>query len=208
MVCSYLVYSKKFQTSKEALNYFAERRTDKSVGEKFQGVETPSQSRYVEYFTQITTQMEGKVPEPKPLRVKNIKIYSLLGIGAGNGSDFTCNIFINRETVFNLDFGIGTNCRTDYDSVADVLTIEPINCPLFLGDVRLKFNCKTKSVPRAYEDCAFYFWFNTSFVNNNKFRLDRTEIDNPHKQKTWKLYREYFSIELNFDSNTNLSNNL
>ena len=199
MVCSYLVFNNKFKTSKEALDFFAERRTDKSVGEKFQGVETPSQSRYVEYFTRIMTQMSRNIPEPKVLRLKSIKISAVLSVGAGNGSDLSCTISENREQVFAMDFGQQTNCRTDYDSVVDLLTVDPINCPTLSGDVRLKFNCKTKSVPRAYEDCAFYFWFNTSFIEDRQLRLDRTELDNPHKPKTWSVYRENFAIELIFE---------
>ena len=199
MVCSYLVFNNRFKTSKEALDYFADRRTDKSKGEKFQGVETPSQSRYVEYFTKIMTLMSASIPEQKTLRLKDIKISGLLGVGAGNGSDLSCTITENRNLVFTMDFGQQTNCRTDYDSVADVLAVDPINCPTLTGDIRLKFDCKTRSVPKAYEDCAFYFWFNTSFIENNKLRLDRTQLDNPHKAKTWKIYRESFAIQLNFE---------
>ncbi|KAG8585040.1 hypothetical protein GDO81_004871 [Engystomops pustulosus] len=43
MVCTYLVDSDQFESAKESLDYFGERRTDTSVSTKFQGVETPSQ---------------------------------------------------------------------------------------------------------------------------------------------------------------------
>ncbi|XP_054155625.1 phosphatidylinositol 3,4,5-trisphosphate 3-phosphatase TPTE2-like [Oppia nitens] len=202
MICSYLVYTGKYQTSQQALDYFADRRTDRSKGEKFQGVETPSQSRYVDYFTKVMTQLSGEIPEPRrQLRLKTIKISALLGVGNGNGSDLQCQIHVNRLPMFNMDFGAQSNCQTDYDSLADVLTVEPINCPQLAGDVRLKFTSRSKSVPRAYEDCAFYFWFNTAFVGPDQrvLRLDRTLLDNPHKPSSWRLFRDHFAIELNFD---------
>ncbi|PIO26979.1 hypothetical protein AB205_0067090, partial [Aquarana catesbeiana] len=43
MVCTYLVDCDQFESAKESLDYFGERRTDTSVSTKFQGVETPSQ---------------------------------------------------------------------------------------------------------------------------------------------------------------------
>jgi len=45
MVCVWLLHSGAFANAEDALDYFASRRTDLSVGKKYQGVETPSQSR-------------------------------------------------------------------------------------------------------------------------------------------------------------------
>uniref|UniRef100_A0AAY5KIQ6 Phosphatidylinositol-3,4,5-trisphosphate 3-phosphatase n=1 Tax=Esox lucius TaxID=8010 RepID=A0AAY5KIQ6_ESOLU len=53
-------------------------------------------------------------------------------------------------------------------------------------------------LPKGYEDCPFYFWFNTSFIENNKLFLSREELDNPHKAKTWDLYKEDFGVTLFF----------
>lgn len=43
MVCTWLIDSDQFESAKESLDYFGERRTDRSTSTKFQGVETPSQ---------------------------------------------------------------------------------------------------------------------------------------------------------------------
>lgn len=45
MVAAWLVRSGLFQQARESLEYFNERRTDKSRGKKNQGVDTPSQVR-------------------------------------------------------------------------------------------------------------------------------------------------------------------
>ena len=50
MVCTWLLHSNAFPTADDALDYFASRRTDLSVGSKYQGVETPSQSRCTFYL--------------------------------------------------------------------------------------------------------------------------------------------------------------
>lgn len=125
---------------------------------------------------------------------------SVLGIGFGDGSDFTCDIYVDRQFEFKMDFGVGTNCQVDYNNEKDELTVHPVNCPRLVGNVRMKFNCRSKSVPRGYENCAFYFWFNTAFAPTNQLTLKRTELDNPHKPKTWKTFRKDFSIVLNFNT--------
>ena len=45
MICVWLVEAGVFSTAEGSLEYFGQRRTDTNVGKKFQGVETPSQSR-------------------------------------------------------------------------------------------------------------------------------------------------------------------
>ena len=47
MISCYLLHSGVFETAEDALSYFASRRTDFSVGDKYQGVQTPSQERWV-----------------------------------------------------------------------------------------------------------------------------------------------------------------
>ncbi|GIX74222.1 phosphatidylinositol-3,4,5-trisphosphate 3-phosphatase [Caerostris darwini] len=59
--------------------------------------------------------------------------------------------------------------QADYKSEADVLEVMVLNCPILHGDVKLKFQCSS-----------------------------RDYLDNPHKTKTWKVFREKLSIELLF----------
>lgn len=200
MICMLLVENRLFESAQASLEYFANVRTDRTVGTKFQGVETPSQSRYVEYFEVVKDSHGGDVPEEVPLKVSSVRIYSLSGVGAGTGKDFSCEVFQGRSRVFEMDFGRQMNCQADYRHEADVLEVTPINFPVLQGDIKFRFWCTTTSVPRGYEDCPFYFWFHTSFVRNNRLFLRRDILDNPHKKKTWKVYPEDFAVELLFMS--------
>ncbi|XP_054721798.1 LOW QUALITY PROTEIN: phosphatidylinositol 3,4,5-trisphosphate 3-phosphatase TPTE2-like [Uloborus diversus] len=198
MICVWLVEAGLFGSAEASLDYFGNRRTDLSKSSKFQGVETPSQNRYVGYFQLIKEKYNGMPPKEVNLLLRELKITALAGIGKGDGSDFSCEVFIGRSKVFECDFGSNKNCQADYKSEADVLEVTLLNCPILHGDVKLKFQCSSRAVPKGYENCPFYFWFHTSFVENNRFLVKRDYLDNPHKPKTWKVFREKLSIELFF----------
>ncbi|KTF94504.1 hypothetical protein cypCar_00002270, partial [Cyprinus carpio] len=77
MVCTWLIDSDQFENAQESLDYFGERRTDKSMSSKFQGVETPSQSRYVSYYEIMKNQYNRQLPPQKCLKIKSIQIHSI-----------------------------------------------------------------------------------------------------------------------------------
>ncbi|XP_035206861.1 phosphatidylinositol 3,4,5-trisphosphate 3-phosphatase TPTE2-like isoform X2 [Stegodyphus dumicola] len=200
MICVWLVEAGLFGSAEASLDYFGNRRTDLSKSSKFQGVETPSQNRYVGYFQEIKERYNGVPPEEVNLRLRQIRINAVAGIGKGDGSDLSCEVFIGRSKVFECDFGLNKNCQVEYKSEADVLEVTVLNCPILHGDVKLRFQCSSRGVPKGYENCPFYFWFHTSFIKNNRFQVQRDYLDNPHKPKTWKVFREKLSIELLFSS--------
>ncbi|CAM4365409.1 phosphatidylinositol 3,4,5-trisphosphate 3-phosphatase TPTE2-like isoform X1 [Lepidochelys kempii] len=197
MVCTWLIDSDQFESAKESLDYFGERRTDKSTSSKFQGVETPSQSRYVGYYEILKNKYNLKLPPERRLKIKNIKIYSINGVGKGNGSDLKVQIIMKRKVVFHCVCATQENCRLFFDAENDLAVIGLEDCPVISGDVKVRFESQT-DLPKGYDDCPFFFWFNTSFIENNRLYLPRNELDNPHKSKMWKIYREKFAVELNF----------
>ncbi|KAB0397989.1 hypothetical protein E2I00_018130 [Balaenoptera physalus] len=79
MICAYLLASEIFATAEDSLYYFGERRTDKSTSSKFQGIETPSQNRFVGYFAMVKNTYNLTLPPMKKLTIKNIIIYSIHG---------------------------------------------------------------------------------------------------------------------------------
>ncbi|KAM6178197.1 phosphatidylinositol 3,4,5-trisphosphate 3-phosphatase TPTE2-like [Rhynchocyon petersi] len=164
MICAYLIASEVFTTAEESLHYFGERRTDKTTSSKFQGVETPSQSRYVGYFAQVKNNYNWALPPSKTLFVKSIVIHSIHGVGKGDGSDLKIQIIMRKVVVLRC-----SSCK----------------------------HCRV--VPRYYDNCSFFFWFNTSFIQNYRLYLPRNELDNPHKSKTWKIYRRDFAVEVYFE---------
>ena len=52
MICVLLIKAGLFKDADRSLEYFGMRRSDNKVSEKFQGVETASQIRYVTYYEQ------------------------------------------------------------------------------------------------------------------------------------------------------------
>uniref|UniRef100_A0A4W4GKG6 Phosphatidylinositol-3,4,5-trisphosphate 3-phosphatase n=1 Tax=Electrophorus electricus TaxID=8005 RepID=A0A4W4GKG6_ELEEL len=134
----------------DSLDYFGERRTDKSMSSKFQGVETPSQSRYVGYYEMMKNKYSRQLPPPKSLKIKSFRIHSVAGVGKGNGSDLKVQIIVKKERVFQC-----------------ILVISLLEGPVVCGDVKVMFE-SSSGLPKGYEDCPFYFWFNTSFIENNR----------------------------------------
>uniref|UniRef100_H3AHA4 Transmembrane phosphatase with tensin homology n=1 Tax=Latimeria chalumnae TaxID=7897 RepID=H3AHA4_LATCH len=198
MICTWLIDSDQFESAKESLDYFGERRTDTSVSSKFQGVETPSQSRYVGYY-EIMKAQNRQLPPEKNLTIKSIRIHSILaGVGRSNGSDLKVQISAKQQVVFQCICATQENCKLFFDAESNAAVIRLEGCPVISGDVKVKFE-SSAGLPKGYDDCPFYFWFNTSFVKNSRLYLSREELDNPHKPKTWKIYKEKFAVELKFD---------
>uniref|UniRef100_A0AAR2M5U1 Phosphatidylinositol-3,4,5-trisphosphate 3-phosphatase n=1 Tax=Pygocentrus nattereri TaxID=42514 RepID=A0AAR2M5U1_PYGNA len=211
MVCTWLIDSDQFESAQDSLDYFGERRTDKSMSSKFQGVETPSQSRYVGYYEIMKNSYDRQLPPPKSLKIKSLRIHSIAGVGKGNGSDLKVRIIVKKEQVFQCVCAKQENCAvsTAFKDVEFILNwIGRVLCSFLLyftlqsGDSFTMYftSCSQmlEGLPKGYEDCPFYFWFNTSFVENNKLYLSREELDNPHKSKTWDIYKEDFGVTLSF----------
>lgn len=198
MICVWLIESGVFTSASLSLDYFGHRRTDTNVSKKFQGVETPSQSRYVGYYEIVKN--NGRIlPESVPVRLTEIIITGMMYIGNGTGSDFWVEIDQGRgNTVLTAVFGTQKNCTMEYNSVKDTLRIKVLNCPVLKGDTRVLFQTNSTNVPKYYEKCPFYFWFHTGFLENGELILKREDLDNPHKSKTWDIYRENFSVKLLF----------
>jgi len=52
-ICCYLLHSQNIHNADASLAYFAHRRTDESRGDTYQGVQTPSQARYISYYDRM-----------------------------------------------------------------------------------------------------------------------------------------------------------
>ncbi|XP_054945648.1 phosphatidylinositol 3,4,5-trisphosphate 3-phosphatase TPTE2-like [Physeter macrocephalus] len=192
MICAYLLASEIFATAEDSLYYFGERRTDKSTSSKFQGIETPSQNRFVGYFAMVKNTYNLTLPPMKKLTMKKIIIYSI----RGNGNDLKVQIIMQRKPVFFCS--ASKNCRIVHDAETDRVIINLSNCPPLYDEVKVKF-LSSSDLPKYYDDCPFFFWFHTSFIQNNRLYLSRSELDNPHKPKAWKIYHPEFAVEVYFD---------
>lgn len=79
MISAWLVRSGLFEEARDSLDYFTERRTDKTRGKKTQGVDTPSQSRYVGYYQQMISDMNRNLPPPLALRLSKLTLHEISG---------------------------------------------------------------------------------------------------------------------------------
>ncbi|XP_070937380.1 phosphatidylinositol 3,4,5-trisphosphate 3-phosphatase TPTE2-like [Macaca nemestrina] len=195
MVCACLIATEIFLTAEESLYYFGERRTDKTNGTKYQGVETPSQNRYVGYFAQVKHSYNWNLPPRKTLFIKRFVIYSIHGVGTGDGYDLKVQIVMKKKIVFSCTSL--NNCRVFHDTETDRVIIDVFNCPPLYDDVKVQVS--SSDFPKYYHNYPFFFWFNTSLIQKNRLYLQRNELDNLHKQKTWKMYQPQYAVETYFD---------
>ncbi|KAL4229892.1 Phosphatidylinositol 3 [Mactra antiquata] len=197
LICTWLVECGQFEDAAESLDYFGDRRTDLDHGKTFQGVETPSQSRYVGYFSTVRNKMNGNLPKERFIAITMVKITALKGVGLGNGRDLKMEVWNHGKCVYRVRFYKGENTTLIHNVTDDYIEVKLQNCPPLSEDVKVRFLSKSTNIPSVYDNAAFYFWFHTAFVEKSLL-LPRDEIDNPHKKKAQKVFRENFSVELTF----------
>ncbi|XP_056011438.1 phosphatidylinositol 3,4,5-trisphosphate 3-phosphatase TPTE2-like [Ostrea edulis] len=197
MICTWLVDCDMFTEAEESLSYFGDRRTDLNKGSTFQGVETPSQSRYVGYYETIVKNLNGEMPPVVMLKLKTIRITGIHTVGNGDGSDLVLDIYQQRDPVFSCKLGKQENCKVEFCKEKDSIEISPGQEMVLHEDVKVKFS--SNKIPKGYDNCAFYFWFHTFFIENLRLLIPRDDLDNPHKKKTHKIFTENFSVEINFE---------
>ncbi|XP_053400350.1 phosphatidylinositol 3,4,5-trisphosphate 3-phosphatase TPTE2-like [Mercenaria mercenaria] len=199
LICTWLVECGQFEEAQDSLDYFGDRRTDLDHGKTFQGVETPSQSRYVGYFGTVRGKLNGVLPKERFIRITSVRIHAIKGVGLGNGRDFKMEVWCHKKCVYRVKFYKGENTTLIHNVTEDYIEVKLQNCPPLSEDVKVRFLSKTTNIPKVYDNCAFYFWFHTAFEEKSLY-LPRDEIDNPHKKKAQKVFRENFSVQLTFEN--------
>lgn len=200
MICIWLLESRECSNAQEALLRFGDRRTNWDKGKTFQGVETPSQSRFVGYYDIITNQLGGLLPSIKTMYLKKVIIHSIKGIGNSDGSDISMLVYTNtKHLAASCTLANSSNCKYSFDSDKNHAIIDEIKCDALSEEIKVMFYSTNKDVPKHYDDCAFFFTFHTSFVEDNRLYIPRNELDNPHKEKFWNVYNDKFAVELFFE---------
>ncbi|PIK40906.1 putative phosphatidylinositol 3,4,5-trisphosphate 3-phosphatase TPTE2 [Apostichopus japonicus] len=196
MISCWLLENGLYRTAEECLKHFGDRRTDYVEGSKFQGVQTPSQGRYVNYYEKLKHEYDGKIPPPRKLKLRSIKLEKLSGIGKGDGRDLSFKVFCDKQKVHQGRFDGNVNCKAIYDHGTDILSCTVLNCPQLSGNIKIKFESNSKKVPKSYDKCAFFFWLHSSFFEGDRLRLTRDEIDNPHLPRNQHVYPPEFALEV------------
>lgn len=203
MISIWLLESRQCANAKEALEKFGDRRTDWNKGNSFQGVQTPTQARFVGYFDIVTNKLGGMIPSIRTLKLAKVTIHSIKGIGNGDGTDLSMVITLlsTKKEVAKCSFATNSNCKYTYNEVGNKVILEDIDCEALTEEVKVVFYSTNPEVPKKYNQCAFYFTFHTSFIdaNTNRLYIPRNELDNPHFEKFWNIYKEDFAVELTFE---------
>uniref|UniRef100_A0A2K5VFK5 Phosphatidylinositol-3,4,5-trisphosphate 3-phosphatase n=1 Tax=Macaca fascicularis TaxID=9541 RepID=A0A2K5VFK5_MACFA len=150
-----------------------------------------AENRYVGYFAQVKHSYNWNLPPRKTLFIKRFVIYSI----HGDGYDLKVQIVMKKKIVFSCTSL--NNCRVFHDTETDRVIIDVFNCPPLYDDVKVQVS--SSDFPKYYHNYPFFFWFNTSLIQNNRLYLQRNELDNLHKQKTWKMYQPQYAVETYFD---------
>lgn len=198
LICTWLVECGEFEKAEDSLDYFGDRRTDLDHGKTFQGVETPSQSRYVGYYSRFKSELGGELPKERHVQLTSVFIHAIKGVGLGNGRDLKMEVWCHKQPVYRVKFYKGENTVLIHNVTKDFIEVKLQNCPPLSEDIKIRFLSKSTNIPTVYDGCAFYFWFHTGFEGDS-ITLSRDEIDNPHKKKAQKVFRENFSITLNME---------
>jgi len=174
VIAAFLLYIKMFQNPADALSFFASRRSSKS-----EGVQVPSQIRFVEYFSEMIASANNTipvVPAPKKLRLKCILMrpvpenFDLTG-------DFTPSVSVEWFTprppvvIFNnQNSNLKTFIPKDSAILVDVQSL-PIE-----GDIMIRVH-SSAVIDTIAARPIFQFAFNTSFVKSYVLDFPRLQLD-------------------------------
>lgn len=120
---------------------FGNRRTDWNKGNSFQGVQTPTQARFVGYYDIITNKLSGIIPSVRTLRLKSVTIHSIHGVGNGDGSDLSMNIILlsSMKGVCSSSFADNVNCKYTHNKEQNKVVVENIACGALAEEVKVVF---------------------------------------------------------------------
>ena len=200
MICAYLMHSAKsqFPSGEQAREFFATRRSDLRVSGKFQGVQTPSQCRFIDYWQDIIHTYDCVIPEAPSLFIKSLKVHSPPQPIQGTSSDLLVEVWDRSNVIssFNLA-SCNSVCTVSYQE--ETLCIDFLDHvkPCVTGDIKIRF--KSPKLPIKYDKASFYFWFNTIFVRGGELYIEREMLDNPHFAKYNKIYKDTFGVTVLFD---------
>ena len=111
------------------------------------------------------------------------------------------SIFTGKELVFKCELKSVEDCEANYNANLDKLEVKLRPTITVDKDTKFMFHSSNKAVPRGYDNCAFFCWIHTYFVSDSmRESMKREHLDNPHKEKTWGVWRKSFSLEIVFEN--------
>eukprot|EP00668_Euglena_longa_P048314 GGOE01065382.1.p1 GENE.GGOE01065382.1~~GGOE01065382.1.p1 ORF type:complete len:392 (+),score=93.57 GGOE01065382.1:62-1237(+) len=171
MLACVLMYTRpELRKAIDALAFFATKRTYDG-----RGVTIPSQQRYVSYWEQVLNECNGRVPEPRPLRLRALRIFTSTKMPGGLEPHVMILQGEAREPLFDsrkqlksevvLRGGRYEFSFSDHDVV-------------LLGDVKFAVYCRGV----LQMEQLFHFWVNTAFLDP-LLRLPKSQLDGAFRDR-------------------------
>jgi protein-tyrosine phosphatase len=195
IIASYLVWTKIFAYPEEALAYFAHKRSATN-----EGVEVPSQQRYVFYLHSVLNNMVDPSP-PKKLILNKMLLRPVPSFTLNGGCTPVIEI-VNMET----NEVIFTSPRTEWKQYLqqDPCVIIEVDA-MIQGDILVRVfhqaSILSKSILRSSP--MFRLSFHTSFISQSHLDLTKLQLDSPGPGRlNDSRFAEDFSVRLVFSEYT------
>ncbi|CAK0842334.1 unnamed protein product [Prorocentrum cordatum] len=134
LCCAWLLYAKRQKTPEQALQVFAQRRTDTRIARKLRGVETPSQVRYVNQLFQHLQRTDSwlhspALPPPVPTPTATLHKLAIDG-----------NFFAHPEEIKRLRVMVQCfeGCNNLTEPILETEAFDPSDLSVSLNDIVVK----------------------------------------------------------------------
>jgi PTEN phosphatase family protein len=190
MICAWLLYSGYCRSASEALHFFGEKRTDKSKGSKFQGVETKSQTRFVDYFDRVLQQFSNArisnpgftppffsqqpyLPPSRSLTLREIQLCLRPGFKQlCDWNDWHFLVTHNGGIKLSKPMRLSLVTETGEGSyLFKAISNEPVT---LWDDFRFEMVGRN---PKGKVKILFYWWHHTYFIESNEVRMLKDDVD-------------------------------
>ncbi|GMH79772.1 hypothetical protein TrST_g5365 [Triparma strigata] len=211
LCCAWLLYSKECATAEQALARFAVTRTESRMEGSLQGVETPSQKRYIYQLDQLLRKQNRYFGSSSPLVVPQQKKIKLKSLVLENLFSKPAEVTTLGALVCTISIG-GRVVYTSPGVLHEILSNRPtfeLQETEVSGDVQvsvfIQSKMKTEQVAKSGKEkgILFTFFFHTAFTSNNNLTMGMKMIDKAVKNKKMakvikKPYLETGSAVLSF----------
>ena len=191
IVCSYLLYIKKFNETKDAFDYYSLKRLYKG-----EGISQPNQKRYINYFHNIL--LKEKIYFPMRIRIISFELknmYEVYDKGYYYIEIWDCK----KDEMIIYDIS-PNNYVTDIKNKSVLLKVENILTQEQYGDIVIKIYYKEN----FFNEKLGKFSFNTAFLDldfdddeDDKIFFNKYEID-PDNLLNMKKVPENYQIIVNY----------
>lgn len=221
MVCAWLLFRYTDATPAEAIDLFATMRTNQVRSDQYQGIETYSQRRYVEYFCRF-------IRSPELLRTPPFKLIAINAITVGplhsakatktkRASNSAVDLLSDHDDLEHVEwiarvvqrdeaatespdkahlFGKGTV----NENVVHFQPEDKVNA--FCGNICVKIIKRKEGESHVFAS----FWIHTYFLDidhdakGRRMVIPKLECDKLHKDKTHKVAPPEMTVTLDFDA--------